>query len=397
MRTVLSIDHEKTGAYFTRLSSLFGGRRHVALVAVVHLVSNTESFLDALDDAFDVKLIVGKRNSVDPTTAAWVQARFPNTMLAANALDEGGPKSWAKDAGRVVAEILARTESDQPVALLDLGGYFAESLNDIAHLLGDRFLGVVEGTENGVQKYQAAGTLARPVFSVAGSPLKYPENHLVGVSVVHSVESVLRDHGQVLQSKRACVIGFGRVGRAAADTLRSRGVATTVHDISAIAMAEAAALGFQVQANLRDALQRTNLVICATGRRSLQSRSFGWITNRSFVATVTSADDELALSDLETGWIQKEYELRSGPGAVSEYYDGVSKRFYLIDRGNAVNFLHGAVIGPAIRLIEGEKLAALAGLVDRTGVPGIANSVPLDARQTIAQLWIEHFLVDGTV
>jgi hypothetical protein len=35
--------------------------------------------------------------------------------------------------------------------------------------------------------------------------------------------------------------------------------------------------------------------------------------------------------------------------------------------------------------------------LDGAGTLGIENTVTLDARQTIAQLWIEHFLVDGTV
>lgn len=378
-----------------RLSSFFPFAPDTHLVVVAHLVSNTEAFLDELERAAsDVALIIPKKSSIDPVTAQRVGGTFGDRLLEVES-----PKAWAADSGLVVTE-LNRVAPDGQIVLIDLGGYFASSLGAIVEALPGRIAGVVEGTENGLRRYlDRVMDSPVPIWSVAGSPLKYPENHLVGVSVVHSIESVLRDHDQVLQASRACVIGFGRVGRSAAEALRGRGVTTIVFDKSEIAMAEAASRGFRVMRRLDEALSRSNLVVCATGRRALDGHTFPHLTDGTFVATVTSADDELALEDLGdgSGWARRSFDLRSGRGVVEEFYDGRQKSFYLIDGGNAVNFLHGAVIGPAIRLIEGEKLAAAAAISAGDGELGLGNELTKDERAKIASLWLDHFLEDGLV
>ena len=394
---LLELDARNTQAFFLRLTAAYPLPSDVAIVCVLHLVSNTPQFLRALDQlsTAGVGLIVVKKNSVDPTVENEIKDEFGPRMLR-----EDDPKTWAADSGQVIAELKARNLDQGRVAFLDLGGYFASSLNGIVAGLPGVIVGLVEGTENGHARYvqlKAGGGWTLPLTSVAGSALKYPENHLVGVSVVHSVESVLRDHGQVLQSYRACVIGFGRVGRSAAEALRGRGVPTVVFEMNSIAQAEAAARGFRVFGNLRDALSRANLVICATGNRALSGDDFGYLSDRTFVATVTSADDELDLKGLETGWVVSNYDLRSGRGSVTEYYDGRERRFFLIDHGNAVNFLHGAVIGPAIRLIEGEKIIALARLDSGQGAVGSIGEVAKEDKEIVARTWLEHFLRDGVV
>lgn len=63
--------------------------------------------------------------------------------------------------------------------------------------------------------------------------------------------------------------------------------------------------------------------------------------------------------------------------------------------GNAANFLDDAVIGPAIQLIEGEKLAALKELAERR-IPNGAflRDVSKDRRKIVAETWNQHFLDD---
>ena len=51
---------------------------------------------------------------------------------------------------------------------------------------------MVEDTENGLRRYLGAWKPPCPVFSVARSPLKDPEDYLVGQSVVFSAEALLR-------------------------------------------------------------------------------------------------------------------------------------------------------------------------------------------------------------
>jgi adenosylhomocysteinase len=71
------------------------------------------------------------------------------------------------------------------------------------------------------------------------------------------------------------------------------------------------------------------------------------------------------------------------------------RHFWLINNGNAANFMHGAVIGPAIRLIEGEKLVALGMLADEmVQRPSTTKLAELDAvtRRKIASIWSAHYI-----
>jgi adenosylhomocysteinase len=270
--------------------------------------------------------------------------------------------------------------------LVDIGGYFAEGLPAIAQVFGDRLRGTLEGTANGIAKYLRSGAARHsPLISVADSSLKYPENHLIGTSIVFSVEAVLRDNGQVLQGFQAAVLGFGRVGRSVAAALRGRGISTYIFDRDPVALAEAAAQGYPVSRQLPDVLRMAGVVVCATGNQSLKGSDFSLLRDGAFVATVTSGDDELDLSALESGYLVKPQ-----PPHLTRYASA-NKCFYLINEGQAVNFLHSAVVGPAIQLIEGEKLAGVITLANFDLAPGI-HLVDESLRQVVASAWLDHFL-----
>lgn len=70
-----------------------------------------------------------------------------------------------------------------------------------------------------------------PVISVARSPLKDPEDYLVGQSVVFSTEAVMRGRGDILHGRPSLVIGFGKLGSSIARLLQAKGVHVTVLDI----------------------------------------------------------------------------------------------------------------------------------------------------------------------
>lgn len=58
--------------------------------------------------------------------------------------------------------------------------------------------------------------------------------------------------------------------------------------------------------------------------------------------------------------------------------------------GNAVNFLHGAAVGPFIHLVQGELLVSVRMLVRGDLAPGM-HEVPDVDRATIANLWLRHY------
>jgi adenosylhomocysteinase len=324
-------------------------------------------------------LVLPKPKSANDAVRREIKRQFPCHQLT---------RKWAENPAAVVRTFRKHgiLTGRAGTIFIDIGGYFAESLSEICKKAGGQVIGVIEGTENGLLNYEKrADRLPVPVYTVARSPLKYPENYLIGVSVVFSIESILRSTAQVLQSQRACVIGFGKVGRSIAGALRDHGVPTVVYDHSPIALAEAAARGFQIFRSPSGALRDASLVVGATGSKSLDTEGFANLKDGAYVASVTSGDDELELSALDRGYAQRR------TGRHTQRFSDGSKSFTLLNGGNAVNFVHGAVVGPAIQLIEGEKLACITELASRRRQPPGIYELATPARQRIAEIWLDHF------
>jgi adenosylhomocysteinase len=159
------------------------------------------------------------------------------------------------------------------------------------------FLGVVEDTENGEQRYERLANRTFRLYSVARSPLKEPEDHLTGESVVFSMERLLRLCGEVIYGRRAVVFGYGKVGRSAARALASRGVRVSVVDTNPVRAIEASSHGFRVLEK-KVGLATADLILGATGNFSLREDDFRYVRNGCFVASVTSSDDELDITCL---------------------------------------------------------------------------------------------------
>lgn len=121
----------------------------------------------------------------------------------------------------------------------------APALEVICGTFSGRILGVVEDTENGLRRYLSLPKTPCPVYSVARSPLKDPEDFLVGQSVVFSAEALIRERGGILNGRPACVIGFGKVGSSIARMLHAKNVPVTVCDTDPVRMAQALAQGFR--------------------------------------------------------------------------------------------------------------------------------------------------------
>jgi adenosylhomocysteinase len=283
-----------------------------------------------------------------------------------------------------LARHLDATAAGRDVVLLDIGGYFAPSLAKVEPRYPGRILGVVEDTENGFQRYQTRGLPPCPVFSVARSPLKEAEDYLVGQSVVFSIEALLRSRGDILQGRPALVVGFGKIGRSVAGFLRGRGVRVSIYDTSAIKRAEALAHGYGVHTTVTSALADALLIVGATGNRSIPGDALASIRPGAYLATVTSSDDELDLPGLAT------YQRDEIAPDVIRYRQGKGRYFFLLNDGQAVNFTHGAVVGPFIHLVQAEILVALCELQQHAPAAGF-HEIDTRHREHLAQLWLRAF------
>jgi adenosylhomocysteinase len=107
---------------------------------------------------------------------------------------------------------------------------------------------------------------------------------------------------------------------------------------------------------------------------------------------VTSSDDELELRPLK-----ERYERNRVARDIVRYRRRIESRasghyFFILNNGEAVNFLHGAVVGPAIYLVQAEVLMAVARLLQRTysETSRIIHLADTD-RAIIARIWLKHF------
>lgn len=381
-------EDNRINAYFSHVATRLGFANDVWAVVVAHMVPNAPYFLNAVAQVANVGLVLPKPKSVlaAPEIFQEVKAKY-----RIDDLDRG----WTVDAEAVCEHFYRAGLAGKRLIIVDIGGYFARSIDRLCEIFDGEVLGVMEGTENGAAEYEKLDPATRRIVTVARSPLKLPEDYLVGSSVVFSVESVLRQQAQILQTRTACVIGYGRVGSAVAEILRNRGISTVVFDIDPVKNAEAAAKGFRVFRRLDAALAASTLVICATGsdeHKALDKFGLASLRSGTVVASVTSADTVLDEKVLEDAY--------GKPTRVSEHierYDEHDHRyFWLINKGNAVNFLDGAVIGPAIQLIEGEKLAAISCIAEGSirWKPNRLVEVDNENRKLVANIWNEHFLDD---
>ncbi|PZS32983.1 MAG: adenosylhomocysteinase [Pseudonocardiales bacterium] len=278
---------------------------------------------------------------------------------------------------------LERRAAGQPLVLLDVGGYFAPILAALCERFSGQVVGVVEDTENGHRRYERLGKLPCPVFSVARSPLKQPEDYLVGQSIVFSAEAIMRSRGDILHGRQACVIGFGKLGSSIARTLHAKGIRVVIYDADPVRMTRALSEGFQVSANLPGALAGAGVVMCATGNLALRADDFACLREGAHIVSVTSSEDELELDAVHDVYH------RSPAGTHVTKYSRGEHSFYVMNDGNAVNFLHGASVGPFIFLVQAEILAAVARLAQPTE-PGF-HEVPDHERRAIARTWLDRF------
>jgi adenosylhomocysteinase len=386
--TETQFEANRINAYFSHVATRLGRSPDVEIVVVAHMVPNAPYFLNAISQLADVGLVLPKPKSVQAAPDIFKDVR---SKYSVEELD----REWTEDANEVIKVFTRARLSGKRIVIVDIGGYFAPSIDRLTEAFDGEILGVMEGTENGAAEYEKLEPATRRIATVARSPLKLPEDYLVGSSVVFSVESVLRQQAQILQTRTACVIGYGRVGSAVGEILRNRGISTVIYDIDPVKNAEAAAKGFRVFRRLDAALAASTLVICATGSdeyKALDKYGLASLRSGTVVASVTSADTVLDENALIDGY-GKPVRISD---TIQRYDEHDHRYFWLINGGNAVNFLDGAVIGPAIQLIEGEKLAAISAIADKSieWIPNRLAEVDDEHRKLIANIWNEHFLDD---
>ncbi|MCG5215488.1 NAD(P)-dependent oxidoreductase [Streptosporangium soli] len=347
-------------------------------IVVAHMLPGQPAFVEALGRVSAVAAVLPKPKSIDSQALVQVQS--------VSRCDQLHRQRFA-DPHFLLGYLEARA-AGQPLTLIDVGGYFAPALAEVCDGFSGQILGVVEDTENGLRRYLKHEKLPCPVYSVARSPLKEPEDSLVGEAIVFSAEALIRSRSDVLHGRAACVLGFGKIGAGIARALQARHVEVTVVDTDPVRLAQALALGHRGSAYPKDWLPGADLVFCATGNRALRGMDFTHLRDGAYVASATSHDDELDLETADTLFDR----IPVAPHVTR--YSHAGRSFYLLNGGNAVNFLHGSAVGPSIHLVQAEILAALGQLTLVPHDPGLYEVAPA-TRALVAAIWIDSFYRRG--
>jgi len=281
---------------------------------------------------------------------------------------------------------IIKSRRHRKVVIVDMGGYFAPIIEALSSELGDDLCGIVEDTQNGLERYRILPKISLPIYSVADSSLKRPENILVGLSTIESIEKVIRINAIDLNHSIFGIIGFGRIGEEVANHLRLTGKTVLVSDNSYVKRLHARSLGYRITSKT-ELLNQSEIIISITGGHSLTDTDLNFIKDGAIIASITSADDEFAFSEIILN------QFTPFGHMLSKIIRKDGSIVYLINRGNAVNFAFDPNIGLGITILQGEIICAihhLATSVDRQ--PHSILSLPQEYKEKIAELWLNRFV-----
>lgn len=362
--------------FFDRLTKMLNIEEQFSTIVVTHLLPDVMVFLHTINKISNLLTVFPKPKSIDHNVLKIARDCFT--------IHETDRESLQKT--DVVVELFGKAEGK--VILLDIGGYFAPIMKDLAIRFPGKFVGVIEDTENGHQKYEQAYPLSVPVYSVARSPLKDNEDFLVGQSVLFSADAILREVGKLIQYLDCSVFGFGKIGSSIAHHLLLRNVKVAVYDKDPIRRMAAVNRLCKIPER-KYIISHSDVIFCATGGQVLNIQDFRALKPGCVVFSVTSSDDEMDLRHVEA-------EYRSDD--ITEHltrYSSFSNHFYLVNKGNAVNFIHKAALGNFIHIVRGEMLYAIKALLQGSNKPEI-HELSTEQRSELAHLWLSTFADEPT-
>ena len=339
----------KSTYYFNEITKNFR-KEKVKLILVTHLLIDRPEFIESLSKIVDVALIIPKPKTINP--------KILNKLGRYNVVNTTREKLGKKDYS---ISLIKKYVSKEKFIISDIGGYFAEILPKLKEHFGEQLLGVIEDTENGFQKYAQINKIPCTIYSVARSPLKLTEDTLVAYSTVYSAERILREYNEVLLGKKSLVIGFGKIGSRIAKDLSRKQSIVKVYDTDPIKLVYALSEGFEI-CTKNDYLKDVDLIFAVTGNKCLDEKKLNKLKGKIYVFSITSSDDEFSFNNFSS--FNK--KIINNDLILTTRFSEI----YLTNKGEAVNFLHNAVVGDFIRLVQAEILLDIIELINEKDSDG---------------------------
>jgi S-adenosylhomocysteine hydrolase len=384
-----AMDADPTGArgFLARLVGAIGFAPDAAhrCVMIAHLFDDTLRMLDALEPVTLWDAVIGvPYSSRRPGVAERWGARFgarlhlPEDLAALEA---------------TVAKVLARSLADcaangQRLIVQDVGGFAAPILQtyfaDRLHLVK----GVVEITKQGVWRAEALA-LGFPVVHCADSELKRLEAVRCGETVARCLDGVARGLGLSLAGRAATVFGAGWIGAGVARSLRRLDMIPALVDTDPLKVMEARLAGFEA-ALTPTALERSALVVGATGRSSIGRATLERLPDGAMVASASSRQIEI-----DVAWLRRFPAMRQAEGLTVHRIParrgemGPARRVLLVNDGFPANFLpgSGSVADEVVESILGELIVLQQALAREEFPPGVHRIRP-EQEAAVARLWL---------
>lgn len=363
----------KIQRYYNKIISDFNiNLKNYNSIVVSHIIPDCKEYLEALNSICPILKIIPKPNSIDSETMNQIKDEYDFMPITREEINSNVE----------LQEIIKNSEKD--IIIFDIGGYFSQFI--MKHKsISRKIKFIIEDTENGYQKYENINSNIK-ILSVARSVLKENEDYLVGESIVFSADAMLRNVGKVLEYMNCGILGYGKIGSSIGKHLLQMGVKPSVYDCNSIKQIEAFNRMCDIN-NKEDILAKSDVLFLATGNHSLNIHDFRKLKNGSYIFSVTSSDDEIDTSYLET-----EYEIQEVKPHIFKYSNN-NNFFYLVRKGNAVNFLHNAVMDNFIHLVRSEMIVSAQLLLENKNLVEINNILELDyyTKQKIGNIWLNIF------
>lgn len=370
---------QKYSSFFSSIISPNRYKNIDSVLVVMHANVEFLNFLTALAGVTRIAGVIPKASSKKFANLGALKKRYPVFNVERSDI-LANPDRFINAIDRLI--------KNERFAIIDMGGYFSHVALDLTKRFDKQIIGIVEDTENGHQKYDALIESRRscenlvPVISVARSSLKEPEDSLVGQAIVFSAEAIMRAQGLILLGKRVGVIGFGKIGRSIAFSLLSRGSRVDVFDTNPILLASALSLGFHTSPR-SEFLRTADVLFCATGNKSLSLADQDFFKSGLHVFCATSSDDELSTC--------LRYKIDKASVSARAHSCKIhlkDKYMYIHNKGNSINFVHGAVVDSFIELVQGEIIYSIGSLCDAPR--NTISHLPEADKRFIAENWISH-------
>lgn len=362
----------RLGALTSRIADNPPSRTGIDLLVVAHVIETTVPFIEALASVYNIIRVFAVPYSADTGAIAHLRNSFPVSLP--NSADEIAPELAA-----TCFDLLAR--SGRPLLIYDVGGY-GVSIAESESVRSSSLLGIVEDTNQGHWKYEKARQLHVPVVSIAQSRLKDLENTFIGHAVVHALENMLRsEFYRPLGAQHVLLLGYGKIGRAAATVLRGRGARVSVFDPNPVARAQARIDGFSVGSKTH-LLAAADVVLGVSGHLSLSAEDAAHCRDGAILASGSSRTVEFDLPGIAAASARQQRI----SNVVQLYHLRGESRLYLLYSGQPINFLYGSSLGNVLDAVFC-SLYECGRLLESKWFQAGIHSIPKDTEETVLASW----------